>query len=69
VRSRKQASWLLQYVLLQVLIVMLCILALRHPLSEPPQRLRVTAFSLNDRGAIRAVTLPDFVASRLSMRA
>jgi signal transduction histidine kinase len=67
VRSRKQASWLLQYLLLQVLIVMLCVLALRHPLSEPPQPTRVTAFSLNDRGAIRAVTLPDFVASRFSM--
>jgi len=66
-RSRKQAFRLFEYLLLQALIAILCIFALRHPLAEPPSRTLVTAFSLTDRGAIRSVTLPDFVASRVSM--
>jgi signal transduction histidine kinase len=66
-RSRNLASRLIQYVLLQALIVIVCVIALRHPLAEPPSRTLVTAFSLRDRDAERSVTLPDFVASRLSM--
>jgi len=66
-RSRNTRSWLLQYVLLQALIAILCVVALRHPLAEPPSRYLVTAFTLEDGGATHPVTLPDFVASRLSM--
>jgi signal transduction histidine kinase len=66
-RSRNWASRLLQYVLLQALIVIVCVFALNQPLSEPPSRYLVTAFTLEDRGATRPVTLPDFVPSRLSM--
>jgi signal transduction histidine kinase len=66
-RSHKQASRLLQYVLLQSLIVIVCIFALRHPLPDPPSRYRMTAFTLEDRGTTRAVTLPDFVPTRTSM--
>ena len=67
VRSRKQASRVFQYILLQALIVIVCIFALRQPLPEPPSRYLVTAFTLEDRGTIRPVTLPDFVPTRLSM--
>lgn len=66
-RSRKPASRLFQYVLLQALIAIVCVVALRHPLPEPPSRTLVTAFTVSDRGATRSVTLPDFVASRQSM--
>jgi signal transduction histidine kinase len=66
-RSRKQGSRLFQYILLQAAIALLCIVALRHPLAEPPARYLVTGFTLEDRGATRSVTLPDFVASRFSM--
>jgi signal transduction histidine kinase len=66
-RSRPWASRLLQYTLLQALIVMLCVVALRQPLPEPAAGYLVNAFNLNDRGTERAVTLPDFVASRFSM--
>jgi signal transduction histidine kinase len=66
-RSRNFVSRLIQYVLLQALIVIVCIVALRHPLAEPPSRTLVTDFSLKDRDAERSVTLPDFVTSRLSM--
>ncbi len=66
-RSRNVMSRLLQYVLLQAVIVIVCTIALRHPLAEPPSSALVTAFSLKDRDAERSVTLPDFVASRRSM--
>jgi hypothetical protein len=66
-RGRGTASRLVQYILLQVLIAILCIVVLRLPLPQPPDRLEVGGFSVNDRGATRAVTLPDFVPSRLSM--
>ena len=66
-RSHNWASRLFQYVLLQALIAIVCIFALRQPLSEPPSRYLVTAFTLEDRGATRSVTLPDFVATRSSM--
>lgn len=66
-RSRNFAARLVQYVLLQAVISALCILALRHPLPEPPQRFLVTAFKLDDRGLARDVTLPAFVARRAGM--
>ena len=66
-RPRKLAFRLAQYVLLQAAIAALCILALRHPLPEPPSRYLVTAFRLHDRGATRDVTLPAFVPSRSGM--
>jgi signal transduction histidine kinase len=66
-RSRKLVSRLAQYVLLQALIAALCILALRHPLPEPPARYLVGDFTLVDRGASRAITLPAFVPSRAGM--
>jgi signal transduction histidine kinase len=65
-RPRSFAWRLSQYLLLQAVIALFCIIALRHPLAEPPSRYLVTGFTLNDRGATRAVTLPDFVPSRLS---
>jgi hypothetical protein len=67
-KSRKALSWLFQYVLLQALIAIVCVIALRHPLSEPPSRYVVSTFNLQDRGTTRSVTLPDFVPSRLSMQ-
>jgi signal transduction histidine kinase len=66
-RSRSFAWRLSQYLLMQAVIAILCILALRHPLREPPSRYLVATFTLNDRGATRAVTLPDFIPSRRSM--
>jgi signal transduction histidine kinase len=66
-RLRSFAWRLSQYILLQAVIAMFCIIALSHPLADPPSGYLVTAFMLNDRGATRAVTLPDFVPSRLSM--
>jgi signal transduction histidine kinase len=64
----RQFVWRLsQYLLLQAGIALCCIIALRHPLAEPRSRYLVSGFTLNDRGATRAVTLPDFVPSRRSM--
>jgi signal transduction histidine kinase len=66
-RGRGTASRLVQYILLQVVIAVLCIVLLRLPLPQPPDQLEVGGFSLSDRGETRAVTLPDFVPSRHSM--
>jgi signal transduction histidine kinase len=66
-RSRKFGFRLAQYFLLQAVIAALCILALRHPLPEPPSRYLVRDVTLNDRGASRTITLPAFVASRSGM--
>ena len=66
-RARHTAARLVQYILLQVAIAALCIFVLRLPLPEPASRYLVSEFSLDDRGATRSVTLPDFVASRQSM--
>jgi signal transduction histidine kinase len=67
-RGRGTASRLVQYVLLQVLIAIVCIVLLRLPMPRPPEQLEVGGFAVSDRGESRAVTLPDFVPSRLSMR-
>jgi signal transduction histidine kinase len=66
-RARRTAARLVQYGLLQAVIVALCILVLQHRLPEPPARTLVTSFSLLDRGETRQVTLPAFVPSRSSM--
>jgi signal transduction histidine kinase len=68
VRPRNALLRLALYLLLQAAIVVVCVLALRHPLREPDPRYLVDSFVLNDRGATRPATLPDFVASRDSMR-
>ncbi len=66
-RGRGTASRLVQYILLQILIAFVCIVLLRLPLPQPPDQLQVGGFAVSDRGTTRAVTLPDFVPSRLSM--
>jgi signal transduction histidine kinase len=66
-RSRNVVSRLVLYIVLQAAIVILCALALHHPLREPDPRYLVDSFTLNDRGATNATTLPAFVATRSSM--
>ena len=61
---RARPSALVQYVLLQALIVILCGVALQRPLPEPPARYALTEFTLREGGGERAVTLPDFTAAR-----
>jgi len=67
-RARHAASRLVQYLMLQALIAILCIFVLRQPLPEPPSNLLVSSFSLSDRGETRRATLPDFVPTRASMK-
>ena len=66
-RSRKGASRLVQYVLLQAVIAALCIVVLRLPLPEPPSQYRVIDFTLSEGGTTRAVTLPDFLETPFSV--
>ncbi len=66
-RARNGFARLVQYGLLQAVIIGLCIFVLQHRLPEPPARTLVTSFSLNDRGETRPVTPPAFVPSRNSM--
>jgi signal transduction histidine kinase len=66
-RRRLQASRLVQYLLLQALIVAACIFALQQSLPGPPAEYQVTAFKLSERGVEREVTLPYFLASRYAM--
>ena len=66
-RARNTATRLVQYVLLQAVMVALCILVLQHRLPEPASRWLVTSFSLSDRGETRQVTLPAFVPPRNTM--
>jgi signal transduction histidine kinase len=67
VRRKLRTSRLIQYALVQVLLVVGCILVLREPPPEPSSRYLVTAFSLKENGAERSVTLPHFTSSRYSM--
>lgn len=55
---RLRAYPLVQYVLLQALIAVICVVALQHPLPEPPARYGVTAVDA------REVTLPNFARAR-----
>ena len=66
-RRRLKLSRLVQYVLLQALIAIVCIFALRQSLPEPPSNYLVTEFSLKENGAERSVTLPHLTSSRFSM--
>ena len=66
-RRRLQTSRLVQYLLLQALIVAACIFALRQSLPGPSAQYQVTAFQLTEAGAERAVTLPYFSALRNAM--
>jgi hypothetical protein len=62
-----RASRLVQYALVQALIVIVCIFVLRESPPEPSARYLVTEFSLKEGGAERPVTLPHFTSSRFSM--
>jgi signal transduction histidine kinase len=66
-RARNIASRLVPYILLQAVIAILCIVVLRLPLPQPPDGMALGSFGVSDRGERRVVTLPDFVASRVSM--
>src|SRR5438034_3700072 len=66
-RTCPAASRLVQYLLLQALIVAACIFALRQSLPEPPAEYQVTAFRLSESGTERTVTLPYFSRLRHAM--
>ena len=66
-RRRLQTVRLVQYLLLQALIVVACILALRQSLPEPPAEYLVATFGLSERGVERPVTLPYFSPQRHAM--
>ncbi len=66
-RWPKRATLLVQYLLLQPLIVILCLVVLRIPPPEPPSRYLVTDFSLRENGVEQSVTLPHFTISRYTM--
>ena len=61
---RLRAYPLVQYVLLQALIVIVCAVALQRPLPEPPAGYAVTEFTVRERGDERSVTLPHFARAR-----
>ena len=62
-RTRRVVS----YVLLQILIAALCLLALRQSLPQPPAEYRLSEFTLHEGGTERSVTLPLFTASRYAI--
>jgi len=66
-RWPKHATLLAQYLLLQPIIVVLCVIVLRVPPPEPSSRYLVADFSLRENGADHSVTLPHFTASRFSL--
>ena len=66
-RRRLRMSRLIQYLLLQALIVAVCVLALLQSLPGPPAQFQVTAFRLTEAGIERAVTLPYFSPLRNAM--
>ncbi|WP_370870852.1 histidine kinase [Bradyrhizobium sp.] len=66
-RWPKRATLLMQYLLLQPFIIILCLVVLRIPPPEPPSRYLVTDFSLKENDAEQRVTLPHFTASRHAM--
>ncbi|MDB5584686.1 MAG: histidine kinase [Bradyrhizobium sp.] len=66
-RWPKRVTLLLQYLLLQPFIIVLCLVVLRIPPPEPPSRYLVTDFSLRENGVEQPVTLPHFTASRHTM--
>ncbi|MDO9059598.1 MAG: histidine kinase, partial [Bradyrhizobium sp.] len=66
-RWPKRATLLVQYLLLQPFIIVLCLVMLRIPPPEPSPRYLVTDFSLRENGVEQSVTLPHFIASRYTM--
>ncbi|MDO9057611.1 MAG: histidine kinase, partial [Bradyrhizobium sp.] len=66
-RWPKRATLLLQYLLLQPIIVVLCLVVLRIPPPEPSPRWLVTDFSMREGGVEQPVTLPHFTASRFTL--
>ncbi|MDO8397936.1 MAG: ATP-binding protein [Bradyrhizobium sp.] len=66
-RWPKRATLLVQYLLLQPFIIVLCLVVLRIPPPEPSPRYLVTDFSLREHGVEQPVTLPHFTASRYTM--
>jgi signal transduction histidine kinase len=66
-RWPKRATLLIQYLLLQPFIVILCLIVLRIPPPEPSPRYLVSDFSLRENGVEQPVTLPHFIASRYTM--
>jgi len=66
-RRRLWTSRLVQYLLLQVAIAGVCVLALRQSLPGPPDQYQVTAFKLTEAGIEHAVTLPYFSPLRHAM--
>ena len=64
-RERRRGAYpLVQYLLLQALIAILCALALQLPLPEPPARHAVSEFTLREGSDERSVTLPNFARAR-----
>ena len=68
-RRQQQATRVIQYLLLQALIAVLCVLALRQSLPAPPAQYLTTEFRMTEGGTERAVTLPHFTASRYASEA
>jgi signal transduction histidine kinase len=65
--ARLRLGRLVPYLLLQALIVIASILVLRLLTPDDPEDYAVSAFSLREDGATRAVTLPHFTNSRYSL--
>lgn len=66
-RRRLRTVRLAQYLLLQALIAVACILALRQSLPGPPAEYLVTTLGLTEHGVERPVTLPYFSPLRHAM--
>ncbi|WP_369719490.1 ATP-binding protein [Bradyrhizobium sp. LLZ17] len=66
-RRRLRLARLVPYLLLQLLIVIGTILALRLLQPSDPDDFAVSEFSLREGGMVRPVTLPHFTASRYSL--
>ena len=66
-RRQRRFARLLQYALLQALILAGCIFVLRLLPPAGPADYAVTEFNLQEEGTSRPVTLPHFTASRHSM--
>ena len=66
-RRRLRTSRLIQYFLLQAVIVAGCALTLLQSLPGPPNQYQLSAFQLTEAGVERVVTLPYFSSLRNAM--
>jgi signal transduction histidine kinase len=66
-RLRVSTFRTVRYAVLQLLIATTCIFVLRQPPPEPSARYALTEFSLKEKGATHAVTLPHFTSQRYAM--